>query len=258
MTNEIKVINENGKLYTTSLNIAEVFGKEHRHVLRDIKELGCTEEFRRSNFGQSFYFNLQGKQQPMYYVSKDGLLLLVMGYTGKKAMEIKMAFIKRFNEMEEQIKSVIGSKKQLNPIDKSIKGNKAFKSHYSVSKLIFPNRNQALLSANNATKRMTGIDVLGNHGVTCLVAEKKEKTLTPTQIGQELGGFSAIKVNRLLCDKGFQIRVGTEWIPTEKGKPFCELLDTGKERSSGSPIKQIKWYTSVIEKVAHKKETAHV
>lgn len=87
----------------TSLDVAETFGKEHNHVLRDIKELGCSEEFRLSNFGQSSYVNAQNRKQPMYYMTRDGFTLLVMGYTGDLAMKFKEAYIRQFNAMEAQV-----------------------------------------------------------------------------------------------------------------------------------------------------------
>lgn len=84
----------------TSLDVAETFGKDHRHVLRDIRELGCSGEFRLSNFGQSSYINVQGKEQPMVLMTRDGFTLLAMGYTGELAMKFKEAYIKQFNAME--------------------------------------------------------------------------------------------------------------------------------------------------------------
>lgn len=53
-----------------------------------------------SNFGQSSYENTQGKIQPMYFMTRDGFTLLVMGYTGDLAMSFKEAYIKQFNAME--------------------------------------------------------------------------------------------------------------------------------------------------------------
>lgn len=84
----------------TSLDVAETFGKEHKHILRDIRELGCSEEFRQSNFGPSSYESVQGKSLPMYFMTRDGFTLLVMGYTGDFAMKFKEAYIKQFNAME--------------------------------------------------------------------------------------------------------------------------------------------------------------
>ncbi len=84
----------------TSLDVAETFGKRHDHVLRDIKELGCSDEFRLPNFGESSYINAQGKTQPMIYMSRDGFTLLAMGYNGELAMKFKEGYIKQFNAME--------------------------------------------------------------------------------------------------------------------------------------------------------------
>ncbi len=50
---------ESGKVLTTSLKIAETFGKEHKNVLKDIRGLQCSEEFNRLNFEQSEYLNEQ-------------------------------------------------------------------------------------------------------------------------------------------------------------------------------------------------------
>jgi len=61
------------------------------------------DDFRLSNFGQSSYVNEQGKEQPMFILYRDGFMLLVMSYTGKKALQIKLAYIAAFNAMEAQL-----------------------------------------------------------------------------------------------------------------------------------------------------------
>lgn len=101
--NELVFI-ENGQAVTDSLKVAEVFKKDHKNVLKDIRELGCSEEFGRLNFEQSTYVNAQNKEMPMYYMSKKGFTLLAMGYTGKEAMKFKEAYIEQFEEMEEKLK----------------------------------------------------------------------------------------------------------------------------------------------------------
>ena len=85
---------------TTSLIVAEKFHKNHAHVLRDIEALDCSEEFRESNFGRSSYKSEQNKDLPMYLITKDGFMFLVMGYRGKKAADIKELYINAFNSME--------------------------------------------------------------------------------------------------------------------------------------------------------------
>lgn len=97
---EIKKFGREERAICTSLDVAETFGKGHNHVLRDIQELGCSDEFRLSNFGPSSYINTQNKKQPMFLMTRDGFTLLVMGYTGELAMKFKEAYIKQFNAME--------------------------------------------------------------------------------------------------------------------------------------------------------------
>lgn len=101
---EIKKMNQEEVTVVTSLDIAETFGKEHFHVLRDIEKLECSEEFRQSNFGLSSYKTSQNRKQPMYYITRDGFTLLVMGYTGEKAMRFKESYIKQFNAMEKALR----------------------------------------------------------------------------------------------------------------------------------------------------------
>ena len=99
-----------GRIVTTSLQVAEVFNKLHRHVLRDIRNLECSSSFQESNFGLSFYHSklLNGgyKKQPMYYITKDGFTFLAMGFTGKIAARFKEAYINAFNEMERKLSGI--------------------------------------------------------------------------------------------------------------------------------------------------------
>lgn len=95
---------ENGQAVTDSLTIAEVFGKEHARVLRDIRELNCSDEFRVGNFAESSYVNTQNKTMPTFLIKRDGLAFLVFGYTGSKAAEYKEKYISAFNKMEEELK----------------------------------------------------------------------------------------------------------------------------------------------------------
>lgn len=94
---------ENNKAVTDSLTVAEVFKKEHARVMRDIRELGCSEEFRVGNFAESTYVNSQNKEMPKYSMSKKGFTLLAMGYTGKEAMKFKEAYIEEFERMESKL-----------------------------------------------------------------------------------------------------------------------------------------------------------
>ena len=78
---EISKIQKEEVATVTSLDVAETFGKEHRRVLQDIRELKCSEDFRLHNFVQSKYANEQGHNQSMFIMTRDGFTLLAMGYT---------------------------------------------------------------------------------------------------------------------------------------------------------------------------------
>lgn len=94
-----------GRPATTSLEVAKFFGKQHQHVMRSIDDLrsNSPESFSASNFGRAEYSDEQGKPRPMFILYRDGFMLLVMGYTGKKALATKLAYIEAFNRMEEEL-----------------------------------------------------------------------------------------------------------------------------------------------------------
>lgn len=100
---EIKKISKTEVTVVSSLDVADTFGKEHKNILRDIRELGCSEEFNRLNFELTTYKDVMNRSQDMYYMTRDGFVLLVMGYTGEKAMRFKEAYIKQFNAMEKAL-----------------------------------------------------------------------------------------------------------------------------------------------------------
>ncbi len=114
MENLVFVKNE--KVLTDSLRVAEAFNKRHDQVLRDIRNLGCSLEFRLHNYAESKYINSQNKEMPMYLMNKKGFTLLAMGYTGAEAMKFKEAYINEFERMEESLKSspkVLNNREQL-------------------------------------------------------------------------------------------------------------------------------------------------
>lgn len=110
----------NNQVLTNSLLVAKEFGKVHAKVMRDIENLNCSEEFRLANFGNSSFKNEQGKEFPMFTMTKDGFSFLVMGYTGKKAATFKEAYIKAFNQMEDAIRSAIKPMSQLEVLQMTV------------------------------------------------------------------------------------------------------------------------------------------
>lgn len=111
--------------------------------------------------------------------------------------------------------------------------------------------NQLAIAADNYYRERTGFSALALSG-TQLVAERQEQLLTPTQLGQILGGLSGKKVNQLLIDGGFQRRLPSGQLePTAKGVDAgAVLMDTGKRHGDGAPVCQLKWRSSVAGKIA--------
>ena len=104
-----------------SLIVAQMFEKEHKDVLKSIRNLDCSEEFRLRNFAPSSYINEQGKRQPCINMTRDGFTFLVMGYRGKKAARFKEAYIRRFNEMESFIRTLVATRQDFPELAENIK-----------------------------------------------------------------------------------------------------------------------------------------
>ncbi|EOJ1950416.1 Rha family transcriptional regulator [Campylobacter jejuni] len=120
---EVQFDTQNNQIFCTSLDVAKVFGKRHFHVLRDIenilndlREIGTSQDL--SNFGEVVRISkttnpkngkLVNRKMPMYNLTRDGFSLLAMGFTGKKALQFKIAFINAFNEMEKLLQKEIKS-----------------------------------------------------------------------------------------------------------------------------------------------------
>lgn len=104
-----------------SLYVAKYFEKEHKNVLADIRNLDCSSEFSQLNFQPSTYKDDRGKKQPCYYMTRDGFVFLAMGYRGKKAARFKELYIRRFNEMESMISTLITARNDFSELTESIK-----------------------------------------------------------------------------------------------------------------------------------------
>jgi anti-repressor protein len=107
--NELVFKSEKGNPVTTSLLVAKKFGKDHNHIVRDIQniiEKGSAQNWTHPLFFESTYIHPQnGQSYRMYIMNRDGFSLLVMGFTGEKAMNFKLDFIIAFNKMEQTLKA---------------------------------------------------------------------------------------------------------------------------------------------------------
>lgn len=90
---------------TTSNEVAEHFGKQHMHVMERIRALiaETPSDFNQSNFRLVEYTDGKGERRPAYRLTRDGFALLAMGFTGKRALQFKLAYIAAFNRLEQKL-----------------------------------------------------------------------------------------------------------------------------------------------------------
>jgi Rha family phage regulatory protein len=182
------VIQQNGKLVTSSRMIADKFGKRHDNILRAIQNIECSEEFNALNFEVVEHIDNKGEKRPEYIVSRDGFSFLVMGFTGKEAAKFKEEFISAFNEMERAIKQ----------IQKPTEDQLLLEAMNILNKRI-ETQSMQLQLANNTILEQAPIvkyakQVLDSHLL-----------IKTNDIAMDLN-MTANKLNKLLVDRGIQYR----------------------------------------------------
>ena len=210
-----------GRDVTTSLIVAQVFGKEHSKVCRDIENLSCSESFRVANFGEATFENKKtGQNHKMYQMTKDGFSFLVMGYTGDKAGQFKEMFINEFNKREMMLKSddYILARSQ------EILHNRL---QLAEKQLAQANEHIALLTnevKQSAQKVKSYDEYISSEG-----------TFTTTQIAKEYG-WGAKTLNSKLKERGIQYKQNRQWLLTAKydGKGYTKSIPCTFTHSDGT------------------------
>lgn len=233
----------NGKPCVTSLQVADAFEKEHKNVLADIRNTlsKCSESFNGLNFQLVEYTDTKGEKRPMYLLTKDGFMMLAMGYTTPEAMRVKEAYIARFNEMEEELRHPRYQSNSL--IDAHVRAAVAILSCAGLE------GNQLALAADKFYTSQTGVSVFKSTGID-LKEPKQDVHCNATQLGAMMGGVKARAVNKRLAAAGLQEFTPAGWRPTEFGRQYSVLLDTGKKMGNGTPVTQLKWYPTVLDVIA--------
>lgn len=210
-SSEVLVWDKDGQAVTSSRNVAAVFGKEHKNVIRDIRAVlddTPDKEFGRLNFELTSFKDKFGRAQPEYLLTRDGAILLIMGYTGPKAMALKTAYIKRFSEMEK-----------------------------ALAKQHEPQVAASAMRAHSAQCTLEHVTALPN----------PNRYLIPTELGM-LVGLEPWEVNQRLKFLGYQYHTDFGWRLTTKGKALGGVcINTGKRDDDGNAILQIKWPAYVTE-----------
>ncbi len=196
----------NGKPVVSSRKVAEAFEKMHKHILRDIDNItetksGLSDKFIKNNFIASEYKDSTGRILPEYRLTRDGFVMLVMGYTGAKALQFKEAYINKFNEMEQYITSL------------------------NIARLEFPELTQAILEVHDNPKHYhfsSEMDLINRVVLGMSAREFKEANLlgdvksirpylTAQQI-QAIGLLQKVDIGLVLTEPDYQKRKHTlEW-----------------------------------------------
>ena len=190
--------------------VAENFGKQHKHVLEAIKNLMAENSATKNYFYKTTYTS-RGKEYPMYLMNKKGFMLLVMGFNGSKAIETKMTFLDKFEQMENELRNL---KMQLNvpsyQIENPIERAKAWiVEEEERQKLQLEVKENKELLIEQAPK-VQALDAITGDTV---------KLYTITQIAANYG-MSGIKMNAYLKSWAFNITVAGigSYTPSTKAK----------------------------------------
>lgn len=214
---------DNDRVVTSSRNIARDFNKEHYNVMRDIEGILKNEDTQKY-FYETTYIHPQNKQEyNEYLMNRDGFTLLVMGFTGKKAMQFKLKYIEAFNTMEKQLKEEYSPSYMISdPIERAeawIAEQKKFKS---------------LQEDNNKKNQLIG-ELKPKADYTDIILKNKS-LMTITQIAKDYG-MSGQAMNKLLHDLKVQYKQSDQWLLYstyhDKGYTHSETIDF--VRKDGTP-----------------------
>lgn len=223
--NEVQVINKNGELVVSSRKVAEDFGKEHKIVMRGIREIlsvqFCTDLS--EMFYATTYIDIQSRKQPEYLMNRDGFTLLAMGFKGRKAFEWKLKYINAFNKMEKQLKE-LSAPQTLDGlfnidnlyliVSKLKEEHDGLKSEIAAKDVTIAEQK---ITIKNLEAQVKSTLLLPE---TLEVATDDDRLYTVTDIATEFG-ITARLLNQLLLDWNLQRKVGAHY-------ELCEGFDESK------------------------------
>lgn len=224
---ELVIQSSNGNDVTTSLIVAQVFGKEHKNVVRDIENLSCSESFNRLNFERITYRDSRNREQTAYEMTKDGFSFLVMGYTGAKAGEFKERFISEFNRREMMLKDddyILMRSQQIlqKRVEAAEQRVKALEADNAAKEETIELQQKELAQAAPKVQYVDTVLQSVNTYATNLIAKEM--------------GMSAETLNKRLKEKGIQYRQSGVWVLTSKyqNKGYTKTRTHTYTRSDGS------------------------
>lgn len=183
-------------------------------------------------------------------LTQRGYLMLVKSFTDDLAWQVQDALVDGYFAKSNQSVPF----RRTPRIEISREARLTMSQNLRIARMIGLVGNQAVLSANQATAAMTGIDTLNLLGAPRLNAPQQAALLSPTEIGQRIGR-SAREVNVMLCEIGYQtmgrdLKGHIYYEPTADGLDAGGVMqDTGKKHSTGTPVRQLRWSSSVAERI---------
>ncbi len=234
----------------SSREMAELCEKRHDSVKRTIETLAkngviCAPQSVDEQFNDAMG---RPRTESVYKVGKRDSYVVV----AQLSPEFTARLVDRWQELETK-----ESKPAQVKTDKgSLKLGSIMRQCVMMAKACGLKGNQAVISADHAVQKITGESPLQLLGATHLIAPVQEQSFTPTQLGELFEPkISGRAINTLLAENGYQTKESDYWVMTKQGESFGELLDTGKKHSNGTPVKQLKWYRSIVQKITAKDES---
>ena len=219
----------NNQVVVSSRQVADNFGKDHKHVLEGVRTILAAENSATKFFRQSTFEN-RGKQYPEYLLNRDGFSLLVMGFTGEKALEWKVKYINAFNAMEQELRNKeLEKPKQANERDKAMLLNAQSRQATLFMKL---SERSSIPEFKRIMEAYAANSLAGKEIVS--LPEAKEKTYSATDIGNMLG-VSKNKIGVLANANGMKC--------DRYGKLFYD-----KSPYSGKEVETFRYYECAIDK----------
>ena len=219
----------NNQVVVSSRQVADNFGKDHKHVLEGVRTILAAENSATKFFRQSTFEN-RGKQYPEYLMNRDGFSLLVMGFTGEKALEQKVKYINAFNAMEQELRNKeLEKPKQANERDKAMLLNAQSRQATLFMKL---SERSSIPEFKRIMEAYAANSLAGKEIVS--LPEAKEKTYSATDIGNMLG-VSKNKIGVLANANGMKC--------DRYGKLFYD-----KSPYSGKEVETFRYYECAIDK----------
>jgi Rha family phage regulatory protein len=201
---------EKNQVVTDSLTVAEVFGKEHKHVKRDIEtqitklnEAGET-EFNKSNFGRINYTDSRGRNQEKFLLTEEAFTVVAFSYITPEAMKMKVKFIQEFKRMRQELQELLTPSYMIgDPIKRAEKWIEEQKATRALE------TKTAVLEQQIAEyePKLNYLDTILN----------SKDTVTISQIAEDYGK-SASSMNKLLHQHGIQYKINGQWLLYSKHK----------------------------------------